>query len=444
MKLHMIPRLIGSALAVAILTIAPVRADYLSTPIHETIDGGIAAFVERSIETAERDGMDGIIFRIDTPGGRIDSAVEIKDAILNARIPTIAFIDKNAISAGSLISLACDSIYMATGASIGAATAVDLEGKKASEKIISYFRAQMRATAEANGRRADIAEAMVDEQLEIEGITKKGQLVTLTYTEALAYGISDGTIDSIDEVLARIGGSDAKAAEFRMNWTEHVVRFLTNPIVSSLLMSLGFIGLLIELKTPGWGLGGLIALIALTLFFGSHYIVRLAGIGELLLFTAGIVLLLLEIFVIPGFGVAGVSGIALIVTSFFLSLVGSWPTRDVFLRAGYTVGWSFIITFVLGIMVIKLLPKSSLFHKITLNEAQHSTDGYTSAPSRAELLGKTGRALTTLRPAGTVEIDGKRIDVITEGGYIAQDAGIIVARVEGSKVVVRENPEKNA
>ena len=193
-----------------VYTVSNSLAEFVIVPIEGTIDGGLAAFVERTVNEAQENGKEGIIFRVDTPGGRIDSAVYIKDTILDVEIPTAAFVDKSAISAGALISIACDSIYMSTGSSIGAATAVDIQGQKASEKVISYFRAQMRATAEAKGRRADIAEAMVDEELEIEGISKKGMLVTLTYKEALEVGISNGTVDTIEEVLSLLGREDAE------------------------------------------------------------------------------------------------------------------------------------------------------------------------------------------------------------------------------------------
>ena len=347
--------------------------------------------------------------------------------------------DKNAISAGALISIACDSLYMSTGSSIGAATAVDLQGKKASEKIISYFRAQMRATAEAKGRRADIAEAMVDEELEIEGVSKKGMLVTLTYKEALDLGISDGTVENIEEVLASLGREDAVVVEYRLNWAEQFVRALTHPLVSSLLMSIGFIGLLIEIRTPGWGIGGTIALIALALFFGSHYIVRLAGMGELLLFAAGIILLTLEIFVIPGFGIAGVSGITVIIISLYLSLVGSLPNPQEFLKAFYTFGWSILITIVAGYFLIRILPRTPLFTKITLETVESTQEGFKSAEIFSDLVGKEGVTLNDLHPVGKAEINGQRVNVVTEGEYIEKDTTVIVAEVDGSRIVVREH-----
>ncbi|HDY87433.1 MAG TPA: nodulation protein NfeD [bacterium] len=421
-----------------IFNVSSSRAEFAIVPIKDVIDGGLAAFVDRSLKEAEEENKRGIIFHIDTPGGRVDSAVHIKDAILRAEIPTIAFVDKNAISAGALISLACDSLYMSTGASIGAATAVDLQGKKASEKVISYFRAQMRATAEANGRRADIAEAMVDEELEIEGITEKGMLVTLTYKEALELEISDGTVENIEGLLSFIGHEGAEVDEYRLNWAEYVVRFLTHPIVSSLLMSIGFLGLLVEIRTPGWGIGGTIGLIALALFFGSHYIVELAGIGELLLFALGIILLALEVLVIPGFGIAGISGIALIILSLYLSLVGTMPNPQDFMNAIYTVGWSILITIIAGYLIIRIFPRTSIFQKLTLAEVESSQEGYTSVDTFLDLVGAKGIALNNLRPVGKAEINGSRLDVVTEGDYIEKDTPVIVTEVRGSRIIVRE------
>jgi len=426
------------ALLFLTFNVSSSRAEFVVVPVKKTIDGGLAAFVERAVKEAEESGKEGIIFHIDTPGGRIDSAVFIKDTILRAKIPTLAFIDKNAISAGALISMACDSVYMSTGASIGAATAVDLQGKKASEKIISYFRAQMRATAEAKGRRADIAEAMVDEELEIEGITEKGMLVTLTFKEAIDLDISDGTVENVEGVLTLIGHEGAKYTEYRLNWAEYVVRGLTHPLISSLLMTVGFVGLLIEIRTPGWGIGGTIALIALALFFGSHYIVKLAGVGQLTLFAAGIILLALEIFVIPGFGIAGISGTMLIIISLYLSLVGSLPSPEDFRHATYTVGWSFILTIIAGYIIIRIFPRTSFFQKLTLAEVESAREGYTSVKTLSDLVGEKGVALNNLRPVGKAEINGRRLDVVTEGGYIEKDTTVIVTEVDGSRIVVRE------
>lgn len=427
-----------SILLILIITVSVAHASVVVAPIKDTIDGGLAAFIDRTLDEALQSGADAIIFHIDTPGGRVDSAVHIKDAILKSRITTIAFVDKNAISAGALISLSCDSLFMSTGASIGAATAVDLQGKKASEKVISYFRGQMRATAEAKGRRTDIAAAMVDEELEVEGISEKGKLLTLTYGEALTTGISDETLESIDEVVAHLGYEDSSVITLKVNWAENIVRVLTHPVISSLLMSIGFLGLLIEIRTPGWGIGGTIGLIALVLFFGSHYIVHLASLGELLIFAAGIILLTLEVFVIPGFGIAGISGISLLILSLYLSLVGNMPEPEDFSNAAYTIGASFLLSIIGGIGILKILPKTPFYSKLILEKVESAHEGFASAETEIELIGAEGIALSELRPAGKADINGRRLDVVTEGEFIDKGSVIIVTEVHGARLVVRE------
>jgi membrane-bound serine protease (ClpP class) len=251
-------------------------------------------------------------------------------------------------------------------------------------------------------------------------------------------GISDGTVSGMSEILERIGKPWAEVETARINWAERVVRFLTDPIVSSLLMSLGFLGLLIELKTPGFGLGGAIAVIAFTLFFGSHYIVKLAGIGEILLLVAGLTLILLEIFVFPGFGVAGVTGIALVLISLFFSMVGKMPGKDDFTVAIHTLGWTFLFTVGAGVLLIRFLPQSSLFRRMTMSTVQSSGGGFSPAETRSDLIGQTGVALSDLRPAGVADIDGRRIDVVTEGGYISRGATVVVTEVHGARIAVKE------
>jgi membrane-bound serine protease (ClpP class) len=265
-----------------------------------------------------------VIFRINTFGGRVDAATQIKDAILDSKVMTIAFVNKRAISAGSLITLSCEKIVMVPGASMGASTVVDQQGAKQAEKAQSYMRSEFRATAEKNGRRTDIAEAMVDERVVIEGLVDSTQLLTLTSEEAMKYGIADTVLSNIDEVLETYGISDAELVKLDENWGESVVRFLNNPIISSLLIMIGLVGMFTEIKSPGWGLPGTAAVIALTLFFGTSYILELASIIEIVLFIAGVALLLVEIFIVPGFGFFGVGGIILIVAGLFLGLLSDF------------------------------------------------------------------------------------------------------------------------
>ncbi len=402
------------------------------------IDLGLAPYITRVISEAEKDNASAIIFKINTFGGRVDAATQIKDAILSSRILTVAFINNRAISAGSLIALSCNKIIMVPGSSIGAATVVDQSGQKVGEKYQSYMRSEMRSTAERNGRRTDIAEGMVDERINIPGLVDSTQLVTLTSEEALKYKMADTVLTSFKEALTYLKLKNVKVVESTSNWAEDVVKFLNNPIVSSILIMIGFFGLIAEIKTPGWGVAGTTGLIALTLFFGSSYILQLASVIEILMFVVGLGLLLLEIFVIPGFGITGISGIILIFASIFFSLLGSKPFIDMEAVSIAIIQLSGSILFALiGIFVLaRYLPKSKAFNKLVLSQSEKAEEGFVSYPSVKELIGKEGIAFTTLRPGGTVEIDGKRIDVVAESEYIIQGTKIVVLRVEGIKVVV--------
>lgn len=408
--------------------------------IEGDIDLGLAPYVSRVVAEAEKDNAEAIIFKINTFGGRVDAATQIKDAIINTNLLTIAFINNRAISAGALIALSCKKIVMVPGSLIGAATVVDQQGEKVGEKYQSYMRSEMRSTAEKNGRRVDIAEGMVDERVVVPGIDDSTKLITLTSTEALKYGFADTLLKDYDEIFAYFKLGKAEKVFQKSNWAEDVVRFLNNGIVSSILIMIGIFGLMAEIKSPGWGLPGTAALIALALFFGSSYILQLASVIEILMFVAGLVLLLLEIFVIPGFGVAGISGIILIIASLFLSMLGADPFLDFnavsMAIIKLTIGLAAAL--VLIFLLARFLPKSNFFKKFILSEEEKATEGYTSRANLSELLGAEGIAVTTLRPAGTAEINGKRVDVVTDSEYIEHGKPIVVSAVEGMRVVVKE------
>jgi membrane-bound serine protease (ClpP class) len=412
--------------------------------IESEIDNGLSPYINRVISEAEKNNVDAIIFKINTFGGRVDAATQIKDAILASKILTVAYINNRAISAGALIALSCTKIIMVPGSSIGAATVVDESGKKVAEKYQSYMRSEMRSTAEKNGRRTDIAEGMVDERIVVDGLDDSTKLITLTSEEALKYKIADTVLTKFDDALSMLNLKNAKVVEISSNWAEEVVRFLNNPIVSSILIMIGFFGLMAEIKAPGWGAAGTAGLIALTLFFGSAYILQLASVIEILLFVAGLGLLLAEIFIIPGFGIAGISGILLIFASIFLSLLGSKPFIDMEVVSIAIIQLSGAMFFaLLGIFLLaKFLPKSKTFNKLVLSQSEKSTEGFVSYPSEKDLVGKTGIAFTTLRPGGTAEIDGRRIDVIADSEYIDRGTDIKILRVEGIKVVVTAVKQK--
>ena len=429
---------------VVLLTAPAMAGDVYLVQISGTIEKGLAAFVDRVMVEAEAEGADAVIFEIDTPGGALDAALVIRDAVLYSETRTIAFINPRAISAGALISLATDHIVMVEGGTIGAATAVDMQGNKASEKVISYFRNEMKATAEKTGRSTKLAEAMVDEDVDVEGLAPKGKLLTLTTNEAVEQKIAEFQVasitegDKLDEVLKLFELEESTVVRKDINWAEQAVRWLTHPVVASLLMSLGFLGLIFEFQSPGWGIGGTLALVCLGLFFGSHLIVKLASWSEVLLFVIGLTLVIGDLFFVAGFGLLALPGFALMLVSIFLSLMGridlwTWDTAGLAVRPMMI---ALLLTVVIGGLMLKRLPKSSAWQKVVLSEEE---SGYHSAPATyTSLQGKSGRALTDLRPAGTAEFDGQRVSVTTEGGFLEESTHIKVVEVEGSRIVVRK------
>ena len=408
--------------------------------IEGEIDLGLSPYIRRVISDAEKNNASAIIFKINTFGGRVDAATQIKDAIIGTDILTIAFINNRAISAGALIAISCKKIIMVPGGSIGAATVVDQGGEKVGEKYQSYMRSEMRSTAEKNGRRTDIAQGMVDERIVVPGLVDSTQLITLTSNEALEYGFADTLFENINDVYSYFGLESAEVIDVSPNWAEDVVRFLNNPIISSILIMIGFFGLFAEIKSPGWGVPGTAGLIALALFFGSSYILQLASMVEILMFIAGVSLLVVEVFVIPGFGIAGIGGILLIIASLFLALVGGDPFLDFedISMAIIQLSVSLLLALILIFLLARFLPKSSIFKKFILSVEEKTSEGFTSREITSELLGAKGIALTTLRPAGTAEINGKRVDVVTDSEYIENGKNIEVIKVEGMKVLVRE------
>ncbi|MBK7378282.1 MAG: nodulation protein NfeD [Ignavibacteriales bacterium] len=424
---------------IAISISAQTNKVFLIT-IDEEIDIGLVPYVTRVIHEAEISNASAVIVKINTFGGRVDAATQIKDALLKSKIRTIAFINNRAISAGSLIALSCNKIIMAPGGSIGAATVVDQMGEKQSEKYQSYMRSEMRSTAEKNGRRTDIAQGMVDERIIIPGLVDSTQLVTLTTEEAIKYGIADIESSDLIEGLKKLGFENVEVVNNESNWAENVVKFLNNSLVSSILIMIGIFGLIAEVKTPGWGVPGTAGVIALALFFGSSYILQLASTLDIILFIIGLILLAAEIFVIPGFGVAGIGGILLILISLFLSLTPSGPffNFESISLAFVQLAGALAAAFILILALAKFLPKSRSFSKLILDESEKSEKGFVSYPSEKNLIGAEGVALTTLRPAGTAEINGKRVDVMTDSEYVQQGSRIVVERVEGIKVVVKK------
>lgn len=404
------------------------------------IDLGLVPYVKRTISEAEKDKAGLIIFKINTFGGRVDAATQLKDAIINSKVKTVAFIDKRAISAGALISLSCEKIVMVPGASIGASTVVDQTGKKQAEKYQSYMRSEMRATAEKNGRPAEIAEGMVDERIVVKGLVDSTQLITLTSDEALKYKIADFKISTVEEVLDSLGIKNAETVSIESNWAEVFVRFINNPVISSLLIMIGLVGLFTEVKSPGWGVPGTAGIVALILFFGAGYILEIASALEIIIFIIGITLLLIEFFVVPGFGIFGISGILLIIVSLFLGLISDFPVInfEIIEEAVIQLAVTLILSLLIILTLWKYLPKTKMFKKLVLDDNIDATSGYTTDEKYNYLMDKEGIAHTDLRPAGTAVFENKKIDVVTEGDYIEKNNNVKVIHIEGSKIVVRK------
>jgi membrane-bound serine protease (ClpP class) len=416
----------------------------LVIPIEETVELGLAAFLKRAM--SDHPDAAAIVLDIDTFGGRVDAAVSMRDALLEAEVPTVAYVHPRAISAGALIALSCDVLVMGKGASIGAATPYAGGGSGApqvDEKMTSYMRTEMRATAEARGRRGDIAEAMVDADVVIEDVIIAGKLLTLDTDRAVELGMADGKAESLDELLKMLGLERLTVTREDENWGEKVARFLTEPTVSGLLLSIGMLALAMTFYTQNFGALTLIGIVALALFFGGHAAVELVGLEELLLLAAGLVLLGVELFVLPGFGVAGILGLGLILASLALSMVG--VPLDVSFDTGLLVGAigrvaiSVVLAAVMGLIAARFLPRTAAGRRFVLATATRTEEGYTAhRPAELSLAGAEGEAVTDLRPTGKIQIEGRIHDGRSERAFISRSARVKVVRVEGHELVVRE------
>jgi membrane-bound serine protease (ClpP class) len=299
------------------------------------------------------------------------------------------------------------------------------------------MRAEFRALAEARGLDPKIAEAMVDETLEIPNLKPAGKLLTLSTREAISVGFAKGEVKDLTALLAAVGLPGATVMQISPNWAELLVRFLTNPVVSPLLLSIGMLGLLFEIKAGAFGLGGLVSLTALGLFFGSHLLLGLAGWEEVLLLGVGLIALGVEVFLLPGFGVAGVLGIILIAASMLLALIGSAPSGADVLQAAAVLGAALVVTVAVVFGWLRHLPNSPRWSGLFLSHRSQASEGFISAPQRAELVGRAGVALTDLRPSGTAVFDDERLDVVTEGEFVKSGSSVTVLRSDGYRLVVR-------
>ncbi len=414
--------------------------------IKAEIDPRMSRYVNLALDNAEKIEADYVIIEMDTYGGVLTDAKDIVDRILDLKVPIWVFINKDAASAGALISIACDSIYMAPGATIGAATVVQGgTGEAAPDKYQSYMRSIMRSTAEHNGRDPRIAEGMVDQRIAIDSITTEGSVITFTTKEALKYGYCEAQVSSIDEILQRNGVPDYELVKFEISNVEKVIAFFLNPFISGILILVIMGGLYFELQTPGVGFPILAAITALILYLVPYYLNGLAANWEIIALFVGIILILVEVFVIPGFGVAGIAGIAITVGSMVLIMINNdffnfemVPMNDIIIASlaifgGLTGG--VVLLFVGGVR----LSHSSFFKRISLTDTQAQSEGYTSNfNTGVDLVGKTGTAYTVLRPSGKIMIEGQIYDAFSRGDYIEKGDTVKVLEIEGSTLRVRK------
>lgn len=418
--------------------------------INDNISKPALRKTEKAVEEATKLHANVLFLELNTFGGELEVADKIRTLLLNAPMPTIVFINNNAASAGALISIACDSIYMAAGSSFGAASVVDQEGKVLPDKYQSYMRSLMRATAEKNGRNPDIAQAMVDPDVEIKNISDKGKVLTFTTEEAMAHGYCEGVADNKKAVLRAAQLENCEVVNQELSVLDKIINFLINPVVSSILIMCIVGGIYFEFQAPGLGLPIIIAIAAALLFFAPHFLEGLAAHWEILLFLAGVLLIILEIFVIPGFGVLGISGIILVVASLVLTMVFNIgfhfnfdPTIDSAVIMGRNillVVFSFVSGFFLALWAgKKIITTETRFGTMALKTQLDTEHGY-SAPNMnmQKYVGCHGITITFMRPAGKIEIDGEYLEATSELGLIDKNEEVVVTKFENAQLYVKK------
>ncbi len=393
-------------------------------PIKGEINRATHNFVRDVVDDLNREGAEAIIFEIDTYGGLVDEAIKIKDVIIGTNIPTISFVNNKAASAGVLITIAGEHVVMAENAVIGSAETIPN-----TEKVLSMWRGVLRDTAQYRGRDSLVIEAMADKDIEIPGLVNSDKLVNLTAQEAIEYGIADILTNDYQEMLDHFGYNYSDIEVVDEGLQVKLAKYISNPYISTILLTLGFVGLVIEILTPGFGLGGTISIMGFALYFGGNILAGNSNWTSLILFVVGLILLIIE-GLVPGFGLPGIGGLIFVIAGTVLAM------QDL-TAAVLSLSIAIIITAVVTIFMIKMGFKSKLLNKIILNNKLESKKGYLSNEASEEMLGKEGKTLTELRPSGYAVIDGEKHDVLSEGGFISKGSTVKVIKVEGSKIIVR-------
>ncbi|MNM10108.1 hypothetical protein D3C81_202270 [compost metagenome] len=405
-------------------------------PVDQEIERGLENFLKRGFDEAERYGASLIVLEIDTPGGLVSAAEDIGTMVRESKIPTLAFINGNAASAGSYIALNANKIVMKPGSMIGSASLVDGSGHKVDDaKLVSFWKSKMAGAAALNGRDPDIAAGMTDANLELDkpdlGVHKaKGEIIALTSDQALKAGYADAVKDSPEAAAEWMGYKTGDVFRVEHTGAEKLSQFLTHPVVMTILLFVGIAGVVIELLVPGFGVPGILGTIAFVLYFFGNYVAGFAGSEVWLLFIVGLVMMVLELFV-PSFGILGVLG--------SISLVaGVVRAAYSFTHALFSLGIAFGAAVVVIILVAMAFKERGIWNRFILSDSLSKDQGFVPVREKLELVGMTGVSLTPLRPSGTAMIGNERVDVVTEGGFIAINRPISVVMVEGSRIVVKE------
>ena len=435
-------------------------------PIKDMIERGLVHVVRRGVEEAEREGAGAIILDMDTPGGRLDATEEIIHIITGVKAHTYTFVNPNAISAGAITAMATDSIYMAPGGRIGDAMPIMMSPlpfgapqqmpDDLKEKAVSPTVALIRSAAQRKGHDEKLAEAMVRAELEYKigekVICPAGHLLTLTAQDAaqmVGEGderrplLSSGTVADLQELLETIGRANDRLVVIEITSAERVARFIEGFPVSGILLALGLLCLYIEFKTPGFGIPGISGILLLAVWFWGHHVAGVAGIAEVLIFTVGVVCLVIEIFITPGFGVMGISGIGLTVAAILMAMVGHYPRvpwytpqADEVMESLFNFSFALVLTFIGGFILTRFLPETSIFRRISLSTSVGSMEGHADSRGAHDLLGRKGTAATPLRPAGIGEFGDRRVNVVARGAFVDKDTPIVVAETHGNRIVV--------
>lgn len=402
-------------------------------PVDNEIERGLESFLRRAFAEAQEQKADLVILHINTPGGEVKAAGAIGQLIRQAPMHVVAYIDNQAFSAGTYIALNANEIVMTPGSSMGAATPIDMAGNAADVKMISAWSNQMEAAAKLNNRNLDVARAMVEIDKEFPGLKPKGTVLSLDAQRAKELGYADRVVAGKDELLSQLGVRADAVQTIEPTVGERVARFVTSPVVMSLLLIIGLVGIVVELFAPGFGVAGTISLLTFSLYFFGHYVAGFANWLHIALFLIGILLMILEIF-LPG-GIIGAIGFTSIVTGLVMA---AYDTKQGIASLGIAV----LVTAVVVFLLVKRYGVKGLFNKFVLQDEQHNTEGYVAPKDQRELLHQEGVALTTLRPAGMVKVEGRRIDAVTSGEFIQAGTAIVVVLVEGTRIVVQEKEQK--